>query len=272
MATDEGSAQRVARDAQGADCRRLDGSDGRYRSRKLKLTITERVSGTRHCIAKVFACPFVVSSSVAMPPFHWPSDPTSAVIAFEQRHTNPEAGALLLWAASSVEALYYLDDVDSVYDSTRTVHGAHRPDVVDVAHARWATGTCITALDLGAAALGRALGGHIGDKELNLGSFSSTRRSKALCLVLSSMPPLAMHWIQAVTRDPAFTEMKTARDALTHRRLPRHLYASVGSAGPDRRLDLQIDSNRVPVRKLVEDARDLATVQISRLLGLLPQL
>ena len=33
-----------------------------------------------------------------MPPYPWTSDPIAVVIAFENRHSNPEAGALLSWA------------------------------------------------------------------------------------------------------------------------------------------------------------------------------
>lgn len=73
-----------------------------------------------------------------MPPFIWQTDPTVVVTAFEKRHHNPEAGALLAWAAWTVDGLRYLDDIDRAFDGTRTSVGLHRPDVVDVSHARWA--------------------------------------------------------------------------------------------------------------------------------------
>jgi hypothetical protein len=57
-----------------------------------------------------------------------------------------------------------------------------------------------------------------------------------------------------------------ARHALTHRRLPRHLYLSAGP-GPTRRLDLSIRDQQVPVRKIVEDSRDLAFEMVSQLLA-----
>ena len=78
---------------------------------------------------------------IPMPPFVWPTEPSRIIIAFETRYAAPEAGALLMWAVSAVEALYYLADVDASYDSCHPVTGMHHPDVIDVAHARWAAGT-----------------------------------------------------------------------------------------------------------------------------------
>ena len=40
-----------------------------------------------------------------MPAFSWPTDPSQAVVAFELRHPDPEAGALLLWAVSCVDLI-----------------------------------------------------------------------------------------------------------------------------------------------------------------------
>ena len=98
--------------------------------------------------------------------------------SFETRHTNPSAGALFAWAASTMESLHYLDDIDRVYDTSHTVVGAHHADVVDVAHARWATSTCITALDLCAAGLGRSFCAHSGPRERDLACFDSNQPSK----------------------------------------------------------------------------------------------
>ena len=92
-----------------------------------------------------------------MPPFPWPVEPVAVIQAFEARHQKPEAGALLSWAAWTLDGLQYLDDIDLQYDTSRAPVGNHRPDVVDVSHARWATGTCMTALDLCAAASGAGI-------------------------------------------------------------------------------------------------------------------
>src|SRR5690242_11864701 len=98
-----------------------------------------------------------------MPSLSWPTDPGPVIEDFERRHKHAEAAVLLQWSVLCVESLYYLDEVDAAFDVTLIVPG-HRTQVVEVAHARWATGTCITALDLGAAALARALGGHAGSR------------------------------------------------------------------------------------------------------------
>src|SRR5205823_11887801 len=96
----------------------------------------------------------------------WPDDPTQVISEFESRHQNPEAGALLLFAVWAVDSLYYLSDLDQALDPSQAMVGGHSADVVDVAHARWAVITCITALDLCAAGLGRALCGHRNKREL----------------------------------------------------------------------------------------------------------
>lgn len=207
-----------------------------------------------------------------MPPFTWPTEPVSIIAAFEGRHASPEAGALLMWAVSAVDALYYLADVDAFYDSSRSVLGTHRPDVIDVAHARWAAGTSITALDLCAAALGRAICKHRGSNELDLRSFDPTYSSKRQQELYSKLPSAVTQWLKGMLDDPRYTEMKAARDALTHRRLSRHFSMSVGSSRPDERLKLQVGANWVRVSDLVVEVRDLATTHVAALIQILPNL
>lgn len=207
-----------------------------------------------------------------MPAYKWPNDPTTEIVAFEKRHPDPEAGALFEWAVFCVESLHYLDDIDNAYDATRKVLGNHHPDLVDVTHVRWGTSTSITALDLGVAALARALGGHGGPRELDLGDFNTAKPRKAVLAVRSAMPSSAMKWIEAISLDPSFLAVRNVRHALTHRRLPRHLHMSAGSSSPDPRLGLSVNGAAMPSRKLVEKARDLATVHISKLVTLLPHL
>lgn len=204
-----------------------------------------------------------------MPAYKWPNDPTTEIGAFEKRHPDPEAGALLQWAVFCVESLHYLDDIDSAYDATRKVLGNHHPDLVT--HVRWGTSTSITALDLGVAALARSLGGHGGPRELDLGDFTA-KPSKAALAVRGPMPSSAMHWIEAISLDPSFLAVRDVRHTLTHRRLPRHLNMSAGSDSPDQRLGLSVNGVAVPSRELVQKARDLATVHISKLVALLPHL
>jgi hypothetical protein len=106
-----------------------------------------------------------------MPRFVWTTDYTDMIRPFEVRYKAPEAGALFVWAATSVEALHYLDDLDAAFACSPKTVGNHNFDVVDVAHARWATTTCVTAIELCAAALGRAFCGNSGKHEFDISYF-----------------------------------------------------------------------------------------------------
>ena len=184
---------------------------------------------------------------------------------FERNHANPQAGALFAWAAWTVESLHYLDDIDRSYDTLRTAIDGHRRDVVDVAHARWATSTCITALDLCAAGLGRSFCGHSGVKEFDLGSFALKKPSSRQAARRADLPVLALHWVNAVLSDMDYLTIKAARDWLIHSRLNRHLSLSG-------RLKLQLETTQVDIRHVVLTARDLATQHVSALFIILPNL
>lgn len=204
-----------------------------------------------------------------MPPYSWPTDPTTAALGFEARHKNAAAGALFAWAAWSVDCLHYLDDVDLSYNASPTGSLGHRPDVVDVAHARWATGTCITALDLCAAGLARAFCGHTGPKELDLGDFDPGIGSSAKRR--GQLPAAALSWAGAVFADPDYNTVKGARNWLTHSRLPRHFGMAAG--GAPQRLSLQLPGpTTLPIRQLIELARDLATRHVTAFVNILPGL
>jgi hypothetical protein len=90
-----------------------------------------------------------------------PNEVIELAQTFEARHQVPDAGALFLWAAWTVESLQYLDEIDLAYELDPPA-GGHHCDIIDVAHARWATTTSITALDLCAAGLGQAFFEHQG--------------------------------------------------------------------------------------------------------------
>src|SRR5690349_12740359 len=106
--------------------------------------------------------------------YSWSVKPMDVIMEFEKRHAKPDSGALLMWAVFSADSLHYLADVDARPE----IEGDHDPDTADIAHARWATGTCITALDLCAAALGRTFCGHKLRRELALSSFDVGQQSK----------------------------------------------------------------------------------------------
>lgn len=209
-----------------------------------------------------------------MPPYNWPKEPIEVIQEFESRHSHPDAGALLTWAAMAVECLHYLDDVDRTFDVSQTTVAGHRPDIVDVAHARWATSTCITALDLCAAWLGRAFCGYTGAQELKLANFNNLSikpsQQKRVQARRDQLPPRAQQWLDDVLTDSDYKVVKSARDWLTHSRVKRHFVLNAG--GPPERLLLELPPNKLPVRQLVEITRDLATRRVSELLRILPHL
>jgi hypothetical protein len=203
-----------------------------------------------------------------MPPFIWQTDPVVVVSAFETRHHNPEAGVLLAWAAWTVDGLRYLDDIDQAFDGTRTSIGLHRPDVVDVSHARWATGTCVTALDLCAAALARTFCGHSGLREVDLADLCPTSRRAAT--LRGSLPSTALQWADDVCSDPDYAIIKEARNWLVHSRVKRHF--AIGGAHPPPRLGLESGSIRLPVRRLIELSVAIAERHVSALFAELPRM
>jgi hypothetical protein len=204
-----------------------------------------------------------------MPPYIWLNDPIELIQKFENRHKHPDAGALIAWGVWAVECLHYLDDVDLAFEASQLMVAGHKPDIVDVAHARWATGTCITALDLCAASLGRAICGHTGPREFDLSYFDPAGKASTKIQARRAQLPLAAkQWVDSVLADPDYNEVKSARDWLTHSRLKRHLF--VGAPGPPQRLSLELPSNKLPVRKLIQMTRDLATRHVSDFLQIVP--
>ena len=198
-----------------------------------------------------------------MPPYNWQAEPINLIQQFETRHGCPAAGALFAWAVWAVDCLHYLDDLDRDFDVSRMPIAGHRPDVVDVAHARWATGTSITSLDLCAAGLGRAFCAQTRTHEFDIGDINNAARR-------AKLPPDAQQWIDHVLADPYYNQVKSARDWFTHSRLNRHFVLAIG--GPPQRLILEFGSTRLPVRDLIELAQDLATRHVSDFVQILPKL
>ena len=196
-----------------------------------------------------------------MPPFAWPGDPTGVIQAFETRRASPNAGALLIFALHSVDSLYYLLDIDRRDDLSAPTIGGHAPDVVDVAHARWATGTCVTALDLCAAGLGRALCGYRKTRELDLVELSRPDHPWR-----QQLPASAAAWVDSSLADPRYCQIIRVRHALTHSRITRHF------AMTRQRLRLGQPRDQIGVPELVDLAREVATERVVELLNDLPNL
>jgi len=197
-----------------------------------------------------------------MPTFAWPGDPVQTISSFDTRHASPEAGALLLFAMWTVDSLYYLQDLDDEDNLSQPTIRGHRPDVVDVAHLRWATGACITALDLCVAGLARALCGYAKERELSLSDLYQDR----FLAVRNLLPFKALQWLDSVNTDQQYKQIKTVRNALTHARVRRHFTL------PRRRLEIQVKDNRLDIPTVIRQAKDVATGHILALLTILPGL
>lgn len=213
----------------------------------------------------------------SMQPYTWPTEPTPEIQNFERRHKDPEAGALLYWAALCVDELHYLDDLDRAYEARGvTPHGTprngHASEIIDVSHARWAVSTCATAFDLCAAALARVYSGYGGRFEASMADYDSspTSRSKKRKNLTnrSKLPPAALSWIDGVFRDIRYSHLREVRNALTHARLTRHRFVG----GEPRRLELKSGNTQFGIRAIITDARETARDHVVALVHLLPAL
>ena len=158
---------------------------------------------------------------------------------------DPDAGAFLSWAGSAVDSLYYLANLDTqVAGETEDEPLGHNWEVVDHAHARWAVGTAITAVDLCGAALGRLLAGYPkgGGHEMDLGGAHTT--------VTITAHPTAGPWVAGVVADANYQLVLNARHALTHRRMTKTVGRSFGGssgAGARTRTYLNVPNAGGPV-------------------------
>jgi hypothetical protein len=218
-----------------------------------------------------------------MPPIQWPPTTQSARELLSSRNTN--ASSCLLWAVSAVDALAYLDDLDLALDKCTRFATGHDGLVVDVAHARWAAGTAMTALDLCAAAIGFLYlspprRGHY----YGLGNILAAL-DKAISAAATSDPSSrgpgwpprqgVRPWIVDLTGDPHaavavnddYALIRAVRDPLTHRTLTRRIGITVGS-GPNRvdRTMLEADGqpDPIPVHVVVDTAARLAARHVRR--------
>ena len=91
-----------------------------------------------------------------MLPLNWPSQQfvMDCIQSFERRkQSRGESGALIMWAADTVESIYYLEDLHTAHRQDEQLNAVYRPDLVNTAHIRWATSASITSIDLCAAVL-----------------------------------------------------------------------------------------------------------------------
>jgi hypothetical protein len=199
-----------------------------------------------------------------MPVYRWQVPPASIVPVLDARSTT--AASCLTWAVAAVDSLHYLQDLDAALPGTRLLPGGHDALTVDLAHARWAAGTAMTALDLCAAAIGHLYRLLRGDGQYHdMGSIT-----RAIKKAKPADRARASGWINPALADPDFGVVQAVRHPLTHRTVARHLSVTVG-AGEQRvgRTLLEVAGlpAPLPVHELVRRSRGLATRHVGHFVG-----
>jgi hypothetical protein len=145
-----------------------------------------------------------------MSTYVWRIKPISAAVSLNPR--DPDAGALLSWAGWAADSLFYLQGVDALAFGEGGLGGRH-DGVVEIAHFRWAASTAVTALDLGAAAIGKLHGVALPyEHELDLQAAHDRKRIR---LQLSLR---ALQWVDSVSNDARYQFVVSARHPMVHRR------------------------------------------------------
>lgn len=151
---------------------------------------------------------------------------------------SPAAAQRVHFAIHSVASLAYLADLDHLTLPQKDMVGfpgesfyGHLPEVVDLAHARWATGTAITALDLCAAALGIICSDMSKAKyELSLREALTAKNKHGQKI---RERPAADRWLRQVDEDDDYQTVLIIRRDLTHSTRAR-TWASKPGGGFDR--------------------------------------
>jgi hypothetical protein len=179
---------------------------------------------------------------------------------------NYEAGFRAHTARDCVDSLYYLYDLDAAAQPNgfEDVLG-HRWSTVDLSHARGASTTAITAIDLCAAALGRIHSGIEGDA-WDRSVVSALKDAKITAI------PGAAEWLEEVAARPLYEIIRDARHLFTHQAHKHHAYMMVSEAehplGKRMILPLKIGDIEalLSVREFIERARDLAHQEVASFL------
>ena len=200
----------------------------------------------------------------------WPREPIKIIREFEARRAGRgSVGSLALWAVWGVESLHYLDDLDHQHHANIRNDPPHHPDIKDISHIRWATGTSISSLDLCAAALGRDCCAWSKSKELDLRDFdpSSSKQIKQVKQITkhrAMLPGSALCWVDNVISDSRYLEVLGARNPLTHSRLIRNFFLDQPTE-----FKMPTTGKGLSARDLVILSKDLATDQVKSFLQVL---
>ena len=201
--------------------------------------------------------------------YSWTKDPVQAAIEYERRSSTPgqraEAGALIMWAAWTVDSLYYLEEIVEADRDGPNFFAPHNPATKAVAHLRWAAGSSITAIDLCAAVAARELGLRASGNEFDARKLES-KRIDLPANTVSGWPNEIRNWLVGLIGDPDYPIVLGSRHPLTHRRLIRHFTTA------DRSIRVDIGRARYTTDELILRARKLATRQVESFLGVVAAL
>src|SRR5262245_61493671 len=129
-----------------------------------------------------------------------------------------------MFAACTTDSLFYLADVDERSSKKGADTSGVHPDALDLAFARWACGSAVTAFDLSAGGLGRLFLGPPPDTrhERSMNDFKRERDRRDLHRESEG----AAEWIAEVWKDSRYRILLDGRHPLTHSRLTRTLSLS----------------------------------------------
>ena len=170
-------------------------------------------------------------------------------------------------SAWTVEGIDHLADMHEWLFADRRRLGRHHGDVVELAHARWATGSAITALDLCAGALARLHCGWTKDKLPDVRSLDPNEQKHGTQLY-DRLPQPAQKWVDKVVGDRDYRVVLDARNPFTHSRLGRTI--SVGNQLGVRsgRTAFHLPRTTQPVSTdLIRNARKLSARHVEEFLG-----
>jgi hypothetical protein len=204
-----------------------------------------------------------------MPLYRWPDfrDPALAWFGEQEGRGVAEVHALTAHATFTVEGICYLAALDgAAFPGDREEAYGFAVDLVDMAHARWATGSAISAVDLCAAALGRLRcgGPRRAEKEWSLYDLSARRPPG------HQLTQQGIRWIDDARADPDYQNLAELRHRFTHARNPRHFHIALplGTPSPVVRTSFQLGPRQVPTPELIDACATVAGRHIEEFLRL----
>jgi hypothetical protein len=216
---------------------------------------------------------------MTMTPHLWaPLNPQRVDQQFNKRHPAMPLPQSFIWAVWAAEGSDYLGKLDATHPGSSYQHvpptGAH-PDLIDIAHVRWATGNAITAIDLCAATIGRLFCGNTGQRELSLRDFDPGNvRHQAVAGNRAALAPPRQDflvWVDDTLADPLYQELHDARNPFTHSWLQRKLFR--GGQAPTNRTEFQVlgTGYQMNAPKMVEDSASLAIGRVKAFIEVVDQ-